>query len=127
MLLSFQRGHIYTSSGSFFIEPVEKYTIDNQNILHKISRESLPLDKVNLAKHRSNKVLVDEMSGIHEDEEVKRIDDSIADEDIDDENFFNNNSTEDADAPPIACTTKDGQSEYAKKRAKLFSFRKKYP
>lgn len=105
----FQRGHIYTSSGSFFIEPVEEYTIDNQNILHKISRESLPLDKVNLQQHRSGKVLVDEM-GVHEDETGK-LDDSIADEDIDDDGFYSNNSTDDADAPVIPCTTKDGKSK----------------
>lgn len=110
LLLSFfQRGHIYTSSGSFFIEPIEEYTTDNQNILHKISRESLPLEKVNLQQHRNGKVLVDEM-GIHEDETGK-IDDSIADEDLEDESFYNNNSTDDADAPVVACTTKDGKSK----------------
>ncbi|GAB0092696.1 A disintegrin and metalloproteinase with thrombospondin motifs 9 [Sergentomyia squamirostris] len=36
------RGHIRTSSGSFFIQPVEKYSSDNQNILHIVYR--LPLD-----------------------------------------------------------------------------------
>lgn len=104
----FQRGHIYTSSGSFFIEPVEEYTIDNQNILHKISRESAPLNKVNLVQHRNGKVLVDEM-GVHEDE-TDKMDDSMANEDIDDETFYNN-STEDADAPTIGCTTTDGKSK----------------
>lgn len=73
-----QRGHIYTSSGSFFIEPVEEYTLDNQNILHKISREKLPLEKVNIDKYRNGKVLLDEM-GLHEDD-VEKIDDSIADD-----------------------------------------------
>lgn len=106
--MSRQRGHIYTSTGSFFIEPVEEYSTDNQNILHKISRERQPLDKVNLAMHRDGKVLVDEMS-IHEDD-AEKIDDSIADEDIDDESFYNN-STDDSDAPAVVCTTKDGKSK----------------
>lgn len=64
------------------------------------------MDKVDLAKH--GKVLIDEM-GIHEDD-AEKIDDSIADEDIDDESFYNN-STDDADAPVVECTTKDGKSE----------------
>lgn len=75
--------------------------------MHKISRERLPLDKVNL-KYRDGKVLVDEMS-VHEDD-VEKIDDSIADEDIDDESYYNN-STDDADAPVVDCTTKDGKSK----------------
>lgn len=74
--------------------------------MHKISRERHPLDKVNLAQH--GKVLVDELS-IHEDE-AEKIDDSIADEDLDDESFYNN-STDDADAPTVVCTTKDGKSK----------------
>lgn len=41
-----QFGHIYTSFGSFFIQPEEEYTVDNQNILHKISREQLPIKYV---------------------------------------------------------------------------------
>lgn len=41
-----QFGHIYTSFGSFFIQPEEEYTVDNQNILHKISREKLPIKYV---------------------------------------------------------------------------------
>lgn len=36
-----QRGHIYTSFGSFFIQPIEEYTNENPNILHKISRENI--------------------------------------------------------------------------------------
>ncbi|XP_059608561.1 A disintegrin and metalloproteinase with thrombospondin motifs 20 isoform X2 [Phlebotomus argentipes] len=36
------RGHIRTSSGSFFIQPVEKYTSDNENILHIVYR--LPIN-----------------------------------------------------------------------------------
>lgn len=56
-----QRGHIYTSSGSFFIEPIEPYTPHNQNILHKISREKLPIDKVQFDKQLGNgKILIDE-------------------------------------------------------------------
>lgn len=44
----FQRGHIYTSSGSFFIQPIENYTNENPNILHKISREKLPIKRIDL-------------------------------------------------------------------------------
>ncbi|KAJ6633267.1 A disintegrin and metalloproteinase with thrombospondin motifs 9 [Pseudolycoriella hygida] len=33
------RGHIKTSTESFFIQPVEQYTVENPNILHKITRE----------------------------------------------------------------------------------------
>lgn len=47
--------------------------------------------------------------GVHEDE-VEKIDDSIADEDIEDELFYTN-STEDIDSPAIACTTNDGKSK----------------
>uniref|UniRef100_A0A6B2E840 Putativedisintegrin and metalloproteinase with thrombospondin motifs 9 n=1 Tax=Phlebotomus kandelakii TaxID=1109342 RepID=A0A6B2E840_9DIPT len=36
------RGHIRTSSGSFFIQPVEKYTSDNENVLHIVYR--LPIN-----------------------------------------------------------------------------------
>ncbi|XP_055713479.1 A disintegrin and metalloproteinase with thrombospondin motifs 20 isoform X2 [Phlebotomus papatasi] len=36
------RGHIRTSSGSFFIQPVEKYTSENENILHIVYR--LPIN-----------------------------------------------------------------------------------
>lgn len=105
----FQRGHIYTSAGSFFIEPVEEYTTNNQNILHKISREKLPLDKVSFDKHRNGKVLIDEMS-VHEDE-AEKIDDSIADDlnqEIEDEIDANEtilNSYEN-------CTTDDGKSKW---------------
>lgn len=59
-----------------------------------------------MAQH--GKVLVDEMI-IREDEDEK-MDDSIADEDLEDDSFYNN-STEDADAPAVDCTTKDGKSE----------------
>lgn len=69
-----QRGHIYTSSGSFFIEPIEEYTLDNQNILHKISREKLPMDKMSFDKFRNGKLLVDEM-GLHEDD-AEKVDES---------------------------------------------------
>lgn len=112
-LFSLQRGHIYTSSGSFFIEPVEEYTTNNQNILHKISRENLPLDRVNFEQHRSGKVLVDEM-GAHDDE-VEKIDESIVDEEIDDEiddaNEMMFNNTESVDLPIVSCTTEDGNSK----------------
>lgn len=40
----FQVGHIYTSSGSFYIQPVENYTNENTNILHKITREKINPD-----------------------------------------------------------------------------------
>lgn len=46
---------------------------------------------------------------IREDEDEK-MDDSIADEDLEDDSFYNN-STEDTDAPAVDCTTKDGKSE----------------
>lgn len=36
--ISLQRGHIYTSFGSFFIEPVEPYTANNPSVLHRITR-----------------------------------------------------------------------------------------
>lgn len=39
-----QRGHIKTSTESFFIQPVEQYTVDNPNILHKITRERKIID-----------------------------------------------------------------------------------
>lgn len=86
--------------------------------MHKISRERLPLDKVDLTKH--GKILVDEM-GIHEDvEDMEKIDDSIADEDIDDESFYNN-STDDADVPTVACKTKDGKSKWNKTKNGFYS------
>lgn len=47
-----QFGHIYTSYGSFLIQPQEEYTIDNQNILHKISREKLPIQLVRTTMDR---------------------------------------------------------------------------
>lgn len=36
-----QSGHIYTSTGSYFIAPIESYTAENQNVLHKISHEDM--------------------------------------------------------------------------------------
>lgn len=39
-----QRGHIKTSTESFFIQPVEQYTVENPNILHKITRERKIID-----------------------------------------------------------------------------------
>ncbi|XP_055637495.1 A disintegrin and metalloproteinase with thrombospondin motifs 20 isoform X2 [Toxorhynchites rutilus septentrionalis] len=36
------RGHIRTSRGSFFIEPVEKYSNEDTNIWHALSRERTP-------------------------------------------------------------------------------------
>lgn len=45
-LFNLQFGHIYTSFGSFFIQPEEEYSVDNQNILHKITREKLPIKYV---------------------------------------------------------------------------------
>ena len=38
-IIIIQRGHIKTSTESFFIQPVEQYTVENPNILHKITRE----------------------------------------------------------------------------------------
>lgn len=114
-----QRGHIYTSTGSFFIEPVEKYTLDNQNILHKITREKLPIDQMDFDKYRNGKMLVDEM-GLHEDEDGKIVDAITDDRDIEeviDENSMDetiiNNGTE-VVAPIIPCITEDGQSKYSK-------------
>lgn len=116
--LYLQRGHIYTSSGSFFIEPVEKYTLDNQNILHKISREKLPIDKMDFDKYRNGKMFVDEM-GVHEDEDGKIIDSIVDDlnqdiEEVIDENNMDdeiiNNGTDIA-APIIPCSTEDGKSK----------------
>lgn len=114
-----QRGHIYTSTGSFFIEPVEKYTLDNQNILHKITREKLPIDQMDFDKYRNGKMLVDEM-GLHEDEDGKIVDAITDDRDIEeviDENSMDetiiNNGTE-VVAPIIPCITEDGKSKYSK-------------
>lgn len=33
-----QQGHFRTSSGSFFIEPIEDYADENKNILHLLYR-----------------------------------------------------------------------------------------
>lgn len=101
-----QRGHIYTSSGSFFIEPVEEYTLNNPNILHKISREKLPLNKRNFAIQPDGKSFVDEA----EDEIVKNQysnENDLTDEveEIESTETINNNST----AP---CTTSNGGSKY---------------
>lgn len=86
------------------------YSSDNQNILHKISREQLPLDKVSFDKHRNGKVLIDEIS-VHEDD-AEKIDDSMFDQEIEDEIDANemmlNSSRENADLP---CTTADGKSK----------------
>ena len=38
MLLYLQKGHIRTSSGSYFIQPIEKYTNENTNIKHAFYR-----------------------------------------------------------------------------------------
>lgn len=86
-----QRGHIYTSSGSFFIEPVEVYTVDNQNILHKISREKMPVDKIHFDKElNSGKILIDELHSedsntddLSEDEIIAEDDDEL---ELDEEN-----------------------------------------
>lgn len=111
-----QRGHIYTSSGSFFIEPVEEYTLDNQNILHKISREKLPIEKVNIDKYRNGKVLLDEM-GLHEDDDGK-IDDSIADDltqEIEEEIESNESGFDEesiSNGTIVPCTTENRKSKY---------------
>lgn len=33
-----QKGHIYTTYGAFFVQPVESYSDENPNVLHKITR-----------------------------------------------------------------------------------------
>lgn len=43
-LIDKQRGHIKTSTESFFIQPVEQYSVENPNILHKITRERKIID-----------------------------------------------------------------------------------
>ena len=117
--LLLQRGHIYTSSGSFFIQPVEKYTLDNQNILHKITREKLPIDQVSIDTYRNGKVLVDEI-GLHEDDDEKIDEDDELNQEIEDELDSNesildetttNNATDNLDAPIVTCTSEDGKSE----------------
>lgn len=108
----FQRGHIYTSYGSFFIKPVENYTPSNQNILHKISRDKLPLDKVQFDEHLNGKLLFDEYL-IGED----RSDETVAS----DYNFEPNDyNTVDGQYPPynnsaesfVFCKTASDKSEY---------------
>lgn len=37
-LFILQQGHFRTSSGSFFIEPIEDYADENKNILHLLYR-----------------------------------------------------------------------------------------
>lgn len=114
--LYLQRGHIYTSSGSFFIEPVEEYTLDNQNILHKISREKLPIEHVNIDKYRNGKVLLDEM-GVHEDDDgkiVDAIDDDLT-QGIDEEIESNESNLDDEiinNGTIVPCTTENGKSKY---------------
>ncbi|XP_055309435.1 A disintegrin and metalloproteinase with thrombospondin motifs 9-like isoform X3 [Sitodiplosis mosellana] len=112
------RGHIYTSSGSFFIQPVEKYTLDNQNILHKITREKLPIDQVSIDTYRNGKVLVDEI-GLHEDDDEKIDEDDELNQEIEDELDSNesilsetttNNGTDNLDAPIVTCTSEDGKN-----------------
>lgn len=113
-----QRGHIYTSTGSFFIEPIEKYTLDNQNILHKITREKLPIDQMSIDKYRNGKVFVDEI-GLHEDEdedEKTEDDDEEMEDELDsnesilDETTTNNGSVN-VDAPIVTCISGDSKSK----------------
>ncbi|XP_031637497.1 A disintegrin and metalloproteinase with thrombospondin motifs 9 isoform X2 [Contarinia nasturtii] len=113
------RGHIYTSSGSFFIQPIEKYTLDNQNILHKITRETLPIDKISIDKYQNGKVFVDEI-GLHEDDDVSdagKIEDEFNQEFeeepesidgiiVDERPFSNGNN----DEPIVTCITDDGKN-----------------
>lgn len=43
MVYFFQSGEIRTSSGSYFIRPVENYTNENTNILHAMYRAPTPI------------------------------------------------------------------------------------
>lgn len=130
----FQRGHIYTSFGSFFIEPIEDYTIDNQNILHKISREKLPLEKVQFDKYRNGKILIDE-TALYDDEN-ERVHESNDEDDENDQNAeeidinnsemdetqFNFNSSE--ENAIIQCDTTDDDGNKSKQN--LLKINKKY-
>lgn len=49
-----QRGHIYTSFGSFFIEPVEPYTADNPLVLHRINRMVTHVSKATTSNNSSS-------------------------------------------------------------------------
>lgn len=77
----FQSGHIYTSSGSFLIEPQEKYAAENQNILHKITREK----KLMVRNHSSGKIMddivLDDVEEIRHDSESKAAEAKPTDDD----------------------------------------------
>lgn len=38
VIIHLQKGNIYTSYGAFIIEPVEAYSVENPNVLHKITQ-----------------------------------------------------------------------------------------
>lgn len=109
----FQRGHIYTSSGSFFIEPIEEYTIDNQNILHKISREKLLDEKLHSDKIQNGKVLIDDISS-HDFISVESVSNSITAFDTGDDVQLNVNRFNEPEfdiSGNISCSTEDGKSK----------------
>lgn len=115
LFFKLQRGHIYTSSGSFFIEPIEKYTLDNQNILHKITREKLPIDQMSIDKYRNGKVFVDEI-GLHEDEDEKIENDDELNREIEGEldsieTILDETATDSIDASIGNCTSEDPTSK----------------
>lgn len=49
-----QRGYIYTSFGSFFIEPIEAYSVANPQVLHRISRTQTLPDREDQHPHHAN-------------------------------------------------------------------------
>lgn len=70
-----QFGHIYTSSGSFFIQPEEQYTVDNQNILHKITREKIPIIRNHSNRNQNGNIVdgifIDDIEEIQHETESK--------------------------------------------------------
>lgn len=84
----FQRGHIYTSSGSFFIQPVENYTNENPNILHKISREKLPIKRIDLKNTDSENKSSIEKNMVDNEDQSNALNDSLSKEDeLDDDDL----------------------------------------
>lgn len=116
-----QCGHIYTSSGSFFIEPFETYTLENQNILHKITREKLPIYGINKEDNRNRKTFVDEIwehdaydddnddGDNDEDEFNQEMEEEVEFIEPNSDETWKNNGTD--DIPIVPCTTKDGKSK----------------
>lgn len=57
--LIFQTGHIRTSTGSYFIEPVEEWVDHATPITHKFYRIATPPESLNLHPRRTSNCAVD--------------------------------------------------------------------